>query len=81
MAFGGPAAVIHRQAHPARVAVAAAHSGPRFEPCPCDHPVCRPLCFQNAASGGPASMINPQTHLPALGTGRSDDAELVSLTL
>ena len=27
-------------------AVAAAQPGPRLEPCPCDHPVCRPLCLQ-----------------------------------
>lgn len=25
-------------------ATATAQPGPRFEPCPCDHPVCRPLC-------------------------------------
>ncbi len=37
-----------RAAAPASArAAAAAQSGPRFEPCPCDHPVCRPLCFQD----------------------------------
>ena len=30
-------------AHP----VAAAQPGPRLEPCPCDHPVCRLLCLQD----------------------------------
>jgi hypothetical protein len=35
---------------------------PEFDPCPCDNPVCRPLCFQSMTSGGPASMIYPHTH-------------------
>lgn len=26
---------------------AAAQSYPRFQPCPCDKPICRPGCFQN----------------------------------
>lgn len=28
-------------------AATAAQSGPQFDPCPCDNPVCRPLCFQD----------------------------------
>ena len=35
------------------------------EPCPCDNPMCRPVCFQGMASGGPAAMMHPETHLAA----------------
>ena len=38
---------------------------PEFEPCPCDKPICRPGCSQSMASGGPASMIQRQTHAAA----------------
>jgi len=50
---------------PAAHAAAAAHANTRFDPCPCDNPVCRSLCFQSMASGGPASMIHRQTPLAA----------------
>jgi hypothetical protein len=51
-------------AAPAHAATAApAH--PRFEPCPCINPVCRPGCDQNMAAGGPASMIGKHTRLTA----------------
>lgn len=43
----------------------AVHAHPRFEPCPCDKPICRPGCSQSMASGGLASMIHRQTHLAA----------------
>ena len=33
-----------------------------FDPCPCDNPVCRPLCHQSIAAGGLASMVHRQTH-------------------
>ena len=34
-----------RAAAPASArAAATAQSGPRFEPCPCDNPICRPVC-------------------------------------
>jgi len=46
---------------PAAHAVAAVHAHSRFDPCPCDNPVCRPLCFQSMSSGGPANMIYRQT--------------------
>ena len=46
-------------------AAAAVHAYPRFEPCPCDNPICRPVCIQGMAAGGPASMIHRQTHLTA----------------
>ena len=71
VAVGGPASGIHRQPHLAAAATvsartgAAAHAQPRFEPCPCDHPVCRPVCFQSVAVGGPAAGIHRQTHLAA----------------
>jgi hypothetical protein len=42
-------------------AAAAVRAHPGFEPCPCDHPICRPGCFQGMASGGPASMIHRHT--------------------
>jgi hypothetical protein len=60
---GMPAA--HAAAAVSVRAAAAMHAYPRFEPCPCDNPICRPVCFQGMAAGGPASMIHRQTHLTA----------------
>ena len=68
MAFRGPASVIHRHAHLAGAPVAAAHNRPMFEPCPCTDRLCREVCFQNATSGSPASMIHQRTHLTAAHT-------------
>jgi hypothetical protein len=71
VAVGGAASTIHRQPRLAAAAAvsartgAAVHAQPRFEPCPCDHPICRPACFQSVTSGGSASMIHWQTHLAA----------------
>jgi len=46
LAFGAvtgmPAA--HATAAVSARAAVAVHAHPRFEPCPCDNPVCRPLC-------------------------------------
>jgi hypothetical protein len=57
------AAMIHRRTH-----LTAAQSRPRFEPCPCDNPVCRPVCFQTTAAGSPAATNHQQTHLTAVRT-------------
>jgi hypothetical protein len=40
----------------------AGHAHPRFEPCPCDRPICRPGCSQGMTSGDRASMIRWQAH-------------------
>jgi hypothetical protein len=50
---------------PAARAAVAVQSHPAFEPCPCDHPVCRPLCLGSVAPGGPAPMIRQHTLLTA----------------
>jgi len=44
-------------------AVTVAHVRPMIEPCPCDKPICRPGCSQNAASSGPAAVIHRQANL------------------
>jgi hypothetical protein len=63
LAFG---AVAGTPAAPATAAVAArtvaVHVSPRFDPCPCDNPVCRSMCLQSMASGGPAAMNHRQVH-------------------
>ena len=41
-------------------AAAAVRAHLELDPCPCDNPVCRPLCHQSIAIGGPASMIHWQ---------------------
>jgi len=55
LAFG---AAIGTPAAPAAAAVAArtavaVHAYTMFEPCPCDNPICREVCFQSMTSGGP----------------------------
>jgi len=47
-AAAGPPAAHAAVAVSARAAVTV-QSHPAFEPCPCDHPVCRPLCLQGVA--------------------------------
>jgi hypothetical protein len=67
LAFGavtGTTAAHAAAAVPARAAVVM-HALPRFEPCPCTELVCRPVCLQGTASGGPAAMVHPQRHLAA----------------
>ena len=66
LAFGavtGTTATHAAAAVSARAAVAV-HALPMFEPCPCADPPCRPVCFQSAAPGGPATA-HPQPHLAA----------------
>jgi hypothetical protein len=69
-ASGGPAAMVHPQRHSAATAEsaraeAAVQALPKFEPCPCAEPLCRPLCFQGLASGGTTAIAHPQRHLAA----------------
>jgi hypothetical protein len=57
---GMPAA--HAAAAVTARTAAAVQAHPRVvEPCPCDNPVCRPVCHQSMASGGPAALIHRQT--------------------
>jgi hypothetical protein len=58
---GTPAAAHAATAVSARAA-ATVHAYPVFEPCPCTDRLCREVCFQGVASGGPAAMIHRQTH-------------------
>jgi hypothetical protein len=55
----------HAAASVSADAATAAQSRPRFDPCPCDNPVCRPACFQTTAAGSPAATTHRQTHLTA----------------
>jgi hypothetical protein len=55
----------HAAASVSAEATPAAHSRPMFEPCPCTDRLCREVCFQNATSDSPASMIHQRTHLTA----------------
>jgi hypothetical protein len=64
-AMAGATAAHAAASVPAAHAAAVAQSHLMVDPCPCDNPVCRPLCFQSMTSGAPAATIHRRTHLTA----------------